>query len=578
MTSRRTYRVNGARAVAPPSRRRGVAMLLVIVALAVGTVLGGAMLSSRDNSPAIGKNARDYAAASWSAQAATGFALAALETTVDWQALTGGDLLTDFPIAGGTASAVVTNLQGQPAGPDDREGIVTITARVGDMTSVIQRRVSLVAPGPIDQSISPYLDEFAAFAAAAITLDDDTEIKPYQGSPEADTLFPIKVGTGFSTLGAMNIGSNTKLPNVGLFVDANASPALLGAATGDLRFGRGGALPLSVPALPVALPAEILSLPIISTFPITVAILKFLPPLPGQPVLTIPGAGKYGPVSINSGFMRIDEANGRFYEFESLDIALGAKLQIVGKVTIHIKGKLNLAPNSTVELAGADSAVRFLTSEDVTIDNATFGMGNAFPTLPRDPNTLTNFFNPARFRLLAVDEASGGKPTPIYDFKNNAVLLACVHAPTAIVTVDQNSAIIGRVTAADLSVKGGSSILYTPQLDSRLGYSAFFGPAYENMALIPEVAAELALVIPGEGAEGLTTRVRNKSKAKWIIDSALAWFVDDDEDISIDPFDNNGPIVIPPLIPVTIPMAPTPRFAGKVFSAPIPTGARALEN
>ncbi len=72
--------------------------------------------------------------------------------------------------------------------------------------------------------------------------------------------------------------------------------------------------------------------------------------------------------------------------------------------------------------------------------------------------------------------------------------------------------------------------------------------------------------------------MKGKAKAKWDANAALAWFVDDDEDISIDPFDDDGIIFVQPIVPVTIPMAPTPRFAGKVFSAPIPAAARALEN
>ncbi len=48
-------------------RRRGVAMLLVIVSLMMATIMATAYLASRDNSAAIGQNIASAAAARWSA-------------------------------------------------------------------------------------------------------------------------------------------------------------------------------------------------------------------------------------------------------------------------------------------------------------------------------------------------------------------------------------------------------------------------------------------------------------------------------------------------------------------------------
>ena len=52
------------------ANRRGIAMMLVLISLALATILASAYLASRDNSLAIGRNATASAAARWAALSA----------------------------------------------------------------------------------------------------------------------------------------------------------------------------------------------------------------------------------------------------------------------------------------------------------------------------------------------------------------------------------------------------------------------------------------------------------------------------------------------------------------------------
>lgn len=598
-------------------RRRGVAMLLVLVALGLGTVLAAASLSSRDNTPAIGANACDFAKATWSAHAGAELAMAILETNVDWLSKTDGHLMTDFALAGGLVTVTVTNLAGQTPDGSERELVITVRSDTGEMSSTVHKRISVVPPGPIENSISPFFDEFAAYATEELLVEDLAEIKPVHVSPEAWSLVPTKVGLGFAAIGSLDIDTDAKITNAGLYVTANASAGLASVVNTDPHFGRGDALPLKLPAYPVKLPSQITSLPVVGTTNIDVSMPKGSTPDYITPNLTLSKAGKYGAVTIQTNsVLRLDEANGQYYELKGIQINAGGVLQIKGKVVVHVKGKLDIKPLSTVTLVDDTSAVRFLTSDDVDIENATMGLAGTFATFPRTTAQLTKFVNPARIRIITVNEASGGKATPHYDLHNNAFVLACIHAPNAEFEAKENSFLIGRVTSKKLKVRTGSGILYEPLLDSRRGYTARYGPMYENGTPLPGVVTTIAGYTVGEGAESITGKIIDTAKTKWNTDPTKAWFRDSTEDSCLDPFisataatvetvaETTGELLggttkllggllgggsTPPPAPApapapapetppALPTSPTPRFAGKVFSVPVATSAHKLES
>ena len=100
-----------------PRRRRGMAMLLVMICMATATILASAYLASRENSPAIAENVQNTAAARWSSLSGLEMTVAMLETEFDWRthAANDGMLLSDHPMGGhGTCGFSSLLLYSQP--------------------------------------------------------------------------------------------------------------------------------------------------------------------------------------------------------------------------------------------------------------------------------------------------------------------------------------------------------------------------------------------------------------------------------------------------------------------------------
>ena len=107
--------------------RRGLAMLLVLISLAMATIVATSYLSSRDNSAVIGANVHDAAVARWAADSGLELTIAVLETQSDWRtAHTNGVLLNGYPIAGATLRVELLDLETlQPPNEDTRAVEIT---------------------------------------------------------------------------------------------------------------------------------------------------------------------------------------------------------------------------------------------------------------------------------------------------------------------------------------------------------------------------------------------------------------------------------------------------------------------
>ena len=96
----------------PNPHRRGLAMLLVLLSVAMATILATAYLVSRDNSIAISRNSAAAAQARWSAMSALNTTVAILQTETNWrQSHTAGTLLADYELAGGTIEITAIDLE-----------------------------------------------------------------------------------------------------------------------------------------------------------------------------------------------------------------------------------------------------------------------------------------------------------------------------------------------------------------------------------------------------------------------------------------------------------------------------------
>lgn len=500
------------------ARRRGVAMFLVIVALGVGVVLSGSMLTRQEPSPAIARNAADAASSEWSAHAAAEYAQALLETGVNWAGLVNsGEMLGDFPIAGGTARVELRRPDGTPATGGERELVMVVTSTVGRMTTTVEKRVSRVVPQTMEATIDPHLNEFAIFATGSVDIDDGAVLTTWSRSPEAGTLVPIKMGIGFSGAANFRVRPNARLTNVGFYPDSRSSLADLSK---DKRFTEYNKLPLAVPAVVEIEPPSFASLGVGSSSDRQIE---------GASQSATLAAGRHRKLEVRNSVATLNAgATPAMFSFEQLKLTDRGVLRIVGDVTVMVSGPTSMANMAAIELASG-ATLRLYFKGDVTLDNSGIGVPAAVAAdSSRDPDLVTDYRHPDALQLIALrpnaNAAGGGRVR----LSNNSVLLGSVHAPESALEIRGQSTVIGRATGRDVEIESGSRFFACPELDPRTGYTQTSGPLYTTTKQVaPAVATVLAAV---------TAATTDAKRVAQDVRGALAsgasknnWSIDDDD-------------------------------------------------
>lgn len=494
---------HGGRAV----RRRGVAMFLVLMALGVGTVLAGVALSAREPGPMIGLNARDAAAATWSAHSAAGLAEAILETNLDWvpKAAADGTLIQDLPLSGGSVTVTLVNGAGLPPTENDRELLMTVTARVGEMVHSIQKRVSLVLPVPIDTAIDLSLREFAVYADEGLEIDDGAYIGVSPLSTEHGSLMETMIGTNALTAGRVRIDTS-ELPGVKLVLSSTAH-ASLDTHTDSSQFTGGQRLQLPIPAVAEALPSDLAALLPAPTLATSIS---------AQTRTLSPGSYDSIRIMNNSVVTLGVPGMTTTYRFTAMDVRTGSTVIFAGNVRIYATQACTFQSNAAIEPASPDAALTMYLNNNLTIDNATIGLPRAIAANnSRSPGALTSYHDPARIRIFANHVSTGGQPSPIYRLNTRSIVCGTIHAPQATAGIEGSAALIGCISTRSIRVHNGSTIWYEPRLDTRAGFCAVNGPMYIEGEPLPEVVATLQSFDSAQGAQVLRQQLVDVVNAKW---------------------------------------------------------------
>ena len=175
--------------------RRGVAMMLVIVAVAMGTVIAAAALTMNDKASAIGQNAVASSKAKWTARSASETVVAAMQTETDWASIMSGDtLMNDWSVGGSNVDVSVTNLSGGPATIDDREILVNVTTDAGTISEKIIKQVSRAPEAIFGGEIDTGLGEFGIYTTDQIMINSDARVQVWPMSPEAKLRPAVRIG------------------------------------------------------------------------------------------------------------------------------------------------------------------------------------------------------------------------------------------------------------------------------------------------------------------------------------------------------------------------------------------------
>lgn len=478
-----------------PRSRRGVALMLVLVALGVAGASTAFYLASRDNSAAIGVNARQLAAADWSAHAAAEVAIAIMQTQSDWMAkAASGTLGANVTLAGGEISIVVTDLQGAPPDSADTDLVVTASATVNGVRSVQQRIVRIHPTLPPAQAIDPFLGEFGVYAVNRLEVDAST-VSIWSASPRARAGSPGKMGLGSANNSDLVIDSDAAVARMGVYVPPTASAALR-ASLKSPAFADAAVLPVAVRALPAVAPSTLTSLP--AGDPLN--ILNLPVSISGAGTKRSLAGGRYPSVTVqNDAAATISASAGGRYSVNHLTLMNNAVLVVDGNVAIQVRGSLTIDSRATIEFASDASRLTMYVAGSVSVQDAALGVPRAVArNAARDPSDLP-YSSPGRLRVLGTGT---GSRSVVID--SSSLVLACIHEPYADVVIESGGSVVGQVIGQRVRVSNDGLVLVDPALDNLCGFTALEGPLYNiDGSPITGLATALAAFNAALGVEAL---------------------------------------------------------------------------
>lgn len=447
-------------------RRGGIAMMLVIVAVAVGTILAAAALTSNTNTPALAENARHSVQSYWQAHAAANYTEKLIEKIASIDDAAAPTMPTQINTAGGTVTVKVTDVDGNAPADDDRELLITAVATVGGIEHTIRRRVSVAPPGTLDEAIDPELKEFAVFATDSLSIGDSAKLGPWPKSPEVRTDEPIKIGGGFTALSDLSLSASASTQRVAFYPSSGAS-ATLDSIRGDPRFVSGGwKMNLPIPTLDAASPTDFSSLTNFNTTQTA----------SGPTTTIVPPQGKYHDLNCNLGGVAKlgDGATLKQYCFRNLTLDSQAILAIYGPVEIMVTGDISLSNKATIELGDAAASLVIYCKKVVAVDDACIGVNSAIARNGSRKPADAPYTDPRRIKFTTL---TGGAPEFFFD--NGSIVIASLHTPSGPFEMQGGSTLFGRVTCADMILGNNCNLFYDPAMDNRLGFTASKGPMYK---------------------------------------------------------------------------------------------------
>ena len=475
------------------NERRGVAMLLVIIALVVTTILAAAALTSRDNSPAIGANASNTTKAQWSAVSGALFVTAAIEQNAEELAQRLANLevdpefISNLAVAGGNIRVSVTRPDGTPYEEGDRLLLLTATGSVEGIEVDISKLVMLPSQLDAVEALNLSHNEFAIFATNSLDISNGARLGNWKLSPEFAAKTPVKVGVAIESPSLLTMPSNPSLGAVSLYLTANATSALQ-SITDALGLNATHNLPIEYPAVVQSLPADLAALYDSNAPNFSVS----------SGNANTPTTNALKNVSISSATMVLDGDQHSAYAIEKISASNNAAIRIRGDVRLYVHENLRLSETRVVLDPGA--SLQLYLGDGLRLRSGSM-LGLRTGETGTNWASIDNYVFPDRIRIFQVAGATQG-----ILLENNTTLIGCIYAPQSSVAVFSGAAIIGRITAADVTLNTGSRLLYDPRLDSFAGLTTLTGPLYKSDGTpITGLVAALTSSLDAECLEDMTT-------------------------------------------------------------------------
>lgn len=526
------------------SRRRGVAILLVLVAVATATVLSGAYIMSRRAAPALGMNAETSSNAKWAAKSGSNLAVAMLETSL----VTGQDpedqqILSGVAFGVGESNAILTSVTGETISPDEHRLLVTSIGSASTIGAVDQRVLVRRPTNKITEALDPYLRDFAVFAVDRLRFQTGSYVAPWPDSERGPALFAANIGVAFGASGQLGTSGAGSLTSAFLVIDDDAT-ASMSTLSQSATFAGGVDTGVQFPTASARVPAALTALGT------SAAPLYLWNPMS---TYTAPNA-TYGNVTVTSGATLIfDASRHTSYSVEDLVADFGSTIRIKGNVRILVRDDFDVTDRSAFELDDDASSVEVYVLDDFTVTNSVVGLPKALASnTSRSFSNLSGDFDASAIRIHLIDVAGGGSFPQNVSLTSRAMVVGEIHAPGSTLVLDNNSVVIGRLAGADVRLSNSSVVFYDHKLNPGAGLSNPLGPMYDA----DRYSTLRSALASFDNSQGLS------ALAQHIADEFAAAGIDPDPE-------EEGPISV---------NAPDPRSYGKITLVPMRRGsARSIE-
>jgi hypothetical protein len=411
------------------TQRRGIALMLVMIAILVTGSMAVAYFGSRDNSIAISSNVEAAARARAVAESGLDLAVAILETDADWRTQhVDGVILDAFAFGGGEITVTVldseTNL---PPTESTHKVEITILSFVGGIAQRTQATATII---PSEDEFDVDYSEFALFSQSQLTIRDVASVQRWVASPLSSQQDPIRIGT---------------LATGPLAVDINSW-----AQTNDLE--------LHTPSTASSMIAPSLSsrqtLPDSSPFPDSPSIPTNTTPLVVEQASMNSSRLNHWAQNFSRGFrnslhtnQEVFEIQEGAYSIDTLKLNANQPIRIHGNVSLAIGGDLTLAA-ATIELA-QNASLTLHIGGDVDIKSSYIGNEN---------RSTNSWSDPSRVQMYGQNDSS-------WDVRGFTTIKGEIYAPDSDVELSGAATVCGRIASDSVSMRGASRLLYDQTLD-----------------------------------------------------------------------------------------------------------------
>ena len=427
--------------------RRGIALMLVMVAILVTGTMSIAYFGSTDNSVAIGTNIESAARARAVAESGLEVAIAILETDTQWQTEhIDGVLVSELQIGEGIISISIVDANTElPPTEETSEVEITITSTVNQVTQKTQAFATII---PNEEEYDFDFSEFAIFTTSSIEIDDFASVQLWQSSPLSLQSNPLRIGTLATGPLSIEINSPIQYSPLELHTPSNASSMISSASVDRHNFA-------GEPTLPAP-----------PTAPLSGSLLSLSSP---QTENNASHSGfsdwiqnfAFGNRRNHKTTNNITLIQAGTYDIETLHLNVENTIEIQGDVTVNVQEDFSLLGTKIVLADNATLTMHI--GGDVNISSSYIGNEN---------QSHQSWMDPSKVQLF-------GHGINDWEIDGITTIKAEIYAPQCEVSFEGISTLCGRIAADEVSMEDASRLLYDPTLDNG-GYADHSSPLYDD--------------------------------------------------------------------------------------------------